>query len=95
MIESKVAVEKVIEENELNDVALSPLKWKQLGYIPDILKPLATTVKELEGDCYATLSQVIPAIVELTEIMKERGEISSGFGSICTEIHGELQEKFR
>lgn len=94
LIESKEAVEKVIVERDLADVAIDPLKWKQLGHIRDLLKPFADVVRELEGDRYSTISQVIPALIDIIEIMDDRVKISRGFGNVACDLKQELERRF-
>jgi len=94
LIESKEAVAKVVAENDLIDVALEPLKWKQMEQIRDLLHPFATVVRELEGDRYSTLSQVIPALIDMIEIMGEKAKVGSIVGKIAAEIKQELERRF-
>lgn len=91
LIESKEAVEKVIIEENLSEVALDPLKWKQIEQIRDLLQPFATAVNELEGDSYSTLNKVIPNVLH---IINRITKISTNFKNVAIELKYELEERF-
>lgn len=92
LLVSKEAVNKVAMQNDLIDLSLDPIKWKQIEQIRDLLKPFADTVTDFEGDNYTTLSRVVPTIIDLIDCYSD--QVPGFLASVRTEIKKELETRF-
>lgn len=61
---------EVCEElNIIHD--LGPMEWRMVSDVRDILSPFAKAVTRLEGEAYATISEVFPMLYSLKDLLVE------------------------
>ena len=75
-------------------VTLASLRWKEIEEVRDLLAPFASTVNDLEGDSYVTLSKVLPAIIDLIESLPLYATRRSAVESTRMNLRKELERRF-
>lgn len=97
LLESRAAVEKVVVEKKLNQVALTALQWEQIENLRDLLRYFADIINDLEGDNYPTINEVIPALKDLISKLKDKRDEPYGLSKIDIvrrELKSEIENKF-
>ncbi len=73
---------------------LTTMQWKELKTLRTILEPFELFVRKLEGQNYATLSRVIPAIHQLIKKTSEFQHQLVHFQRLSQQLHQSLLDIF-
>lgn len=82
LLELKDGIRQLIDEEIVDGVQnLTPLQWRMVKALHDILEPFSVAVTDLEGEFYVTLSHVIPFLMNINISLIHHTETSclSGF----------------
>lgn len=89
----KLRVPVSVEMSECDTVEpLSASEWRLMTAAVQVLQPLEQATAELSGDCYPTLSQVIP-LLECTKVVLGRHSTDEA-GSVASSLIRSIKTRF-